>query len=69
MPQLAKEIFFEDLVSNFHRPLITVAMQFGVSQSYLKKVCRNHGILKWPYRKVCSAAHSCGQQVLTSWSF
>jgi hypothetical protein len=42
----------EDLVKNFHKPLASVAKHLGVSQTCIKRVCREHGISRWPFRKV-----------------
>ena len=33
-------------------PVKEVAKQFGICLSSLKKVCRQHGIIRWPYRRM-----------------
>jgi hypothetical protein len=48
-----------DLEGAFHMPLSTVAAHFGVSQTFIKKVCRENGISRWPYRKVPPLSRVC----------
>jgi len=51
----AKEIIeLEELQKHFHEPMADVAKQFGVCTTFFKKVCRLHGIKRWPYRKMKS---------------
>lgn len=45
-------IALEELQSLFGMPLADAAKQVGVSQTYMKKVCRLHGITRWPFRKI-----------------
>jgi len=33
-------------------PLIKVAEIFGLSETFMKRICRHHGIERWPYREV-----------------
>lgn len=40
------------LEANFHLPLREAAEKFGVCVTFFKKVCRAHGIGRWPHRKV-----------------
>lgn len=40
------------LEAHFHLPLRDVADKFGVCVTFFKKVCRAHGIKRWPHRKV-----------------
>lgn len=40
------------LRKHFHEPLVHAAKALGVSVSHLKTICREHGIKRWPYRKV-----------------
>ena len=48
----APKLQFEDLSSRFHLTLASAAKDFGVSITYLKKVCRTYNIKRWPFRKV-----------------
>jgi hypothetical protein len=40
------------LSAYFHRPEMEVAKDLGCCLTSLKKLCRSHGIMRWPYRKV-----------------
>uniref|UniRef100_A0A7S4KX31 RWP-RK domain-containing protein n=1 Tax=Guillardia theta TaxID=55529 RepID=A0A7S4KX31_GUITH len=42
---------FESISEMFHYPLSSVAQQLNISQTALKKACRDLGIERWPYRK------------------
>lgn len=44
----------EDLQLHFHLPMAEVAKRFGVCTTFFKKVCRTHGIKRWPFRKLKS---------------
>lgn len=44
----------KELIKHFHRPLSDVAKDFDVCMTFMKKVCRGHGIVRWPYRKIRS---------------
>lgn len=55
-------ITHEDLRSRFETPLAQVAREFGVSLTYLKKVCRSHGIARWPYRKLKAMQHKATKE-------
>lgn len=48
----AKSITLEELSVHFHEPINEVAKKFGVCVTVLKQRCREHGIARWPYRKV-----------------
>lgn len=37
---------------HFHKPLAQVAKELNVCMTLIKRVCRRHGITRWPYRKV-----------------
>lgn len=56
MPFQPKEhnIDFDVLQSHFHLPMAAVAKKFDVCLTFFKKVCRQHGIKRWPYRKLKS---------------
>ena len=38
--------------THFHMPIVEAAKQMGICQTSLKRLCRLHGIQRWPYRKV-----------------
>merc|ERR1712159_557375 len=46
------KIGFEALQRHFHEPLTVAATKLHVGTSYLKKVCRQLGIRRWPYRSI-----------------
>jgi len=41
-----------EIKQTFHLPLEQAAQTFNICVSKLKKLCREHGITRWPYRKV-----------------
>jgi len=47
-------ITLEELSQYFHLPEKVVAKKLGVCLTSLKKLCRQHGIHRWPYRKLKS---------------
>jgi len=53
----AAKITKEVLESHFHLPMADVAKKFHVCLTYFKKVCRSHGVKRWPYRKLKSLQH------------
>lgn len=48
----------EDLRKYFHLPIVEVARQLGTCTTALKKICRKHKILKWPYGQIRSLTKS-----------
>jgi hypothetical protein len=55
-----RNIELSELQKLFHLTEKQVAKELGVCLTSLKKICRQHGIHRWPYRKVwiVSAHHS-----------
>ena len=47
-----REITLEMLQASFHLPIIDASRAFEVCTTRLKKVCRQHGIKRWPHRQV-----------------
>lgn len=48
----------EDLKKCFNMPIATVARKFGICATLLKKICRRHGIQRWPHRQIRSLQKS-----------
>lgn len=46
------EVEIEVLQSVFHLPIEQAAKRLGMCVTVLKRICRSHGIARWPYRKV-----------------
>eukprot|EP00285_Hemiselmis_virescens_P004662 CAMPEP_0173416720 /NCGR_PEP_ID=MMETSP1356-20130122/85535_1 /TAXON_ID=77927 ORGANISM="Hemiselmis virescens, Strain PCC157" /NCGR_SAMPLE_ID=MMETSP1356 /ASSEMBLY_ACC=CAM_ASM_000847 /LENGTH=228 /DNA_ID=CAMNT_0014379035 /DNA_START=694 /DNA_END=1376 /DNA_ORIENTATION=+ len=44
----------DELTQYLHLPEKAVAKQLGICLTSLKKLCRQHGITRWPYRKLKS---------------
>lgn len=49
-----QKIDLETLREHFHLPIVEAAKYLGVCTTILKKICRKHGIPRWPYRKLAS---------------
>jgi len=47
-----KEIGIEELKDHFDKPMNVAAQKFDICVTALKKICRRHGIARWPHRKV-----------------
>jgi len=54
MPPSSSAITLEELSEFFHMPEKVVAAKMGICLSSLKKMCRAHGISRWPFRKLKS---------------
>merc|ERR1712100_586671 len=48
------QIDYALLQQHFHLPISEVAKELGVCATVLKKLCRKHGIPRWPHRKIKS---------------
>nr|BDG66343.1 minus dominance protein [Volvox rousseletii]BDG66345.1 minus dominance protein [Volvox rousseletii] len=48
------DISSHDVSQFFHLPIKDAARELGMSTTYLKRICRQRGIPRWPYRKVAS---------------
>ena len=53
----AAGITLQALQEHFNLPMNHVAKKFGVCLTYFKKVCRSHGVMRWPYRQVTLLTH------------
>lgn len=51
-PTSSSHIDYSVLQQHFHLPISQVAKELGVCATVLKKLCRQHGIPRWPHRKV-----------------
>ncbi|KAL6627076.1 hypothetical protein ACP70R_030802 [Stipagrostis hirtigluma subsp. patula] len=45
---------YEEISKLFSLPIAEAASILGVCTSVLKRICRTHGIVRWPYRKLVS---------------
>mmetsp|Transcript_38331 Transcript_38331/g.82413 ORF Transcript_38331/g.82413 Transcript_38331/m.82413 type:complete len:423 (+) Transcript_38331:51-1319(+) len=50
----SSQIDYALLQQHFHLPISEVAKELGVCATVLKKLCRKHGIPRWPHRKIKS---------------
>lgn len=51
-------IQLDDLKQCFNMPIAAVARKFGICATLLKKICRRHGIQRWPHRQIRSLQKS-----------
>ena len=49
-----RAVTVEELSQHLHLPEKAVAKELGLCLTSLKKLCRQHGIMRWPYRKLKS---------------
>ncbi|KAL6850273.1 hypothetical protein ACP4OV_020900 [Aristida adscensionis] len=49
---------YEEISKLFSLPIAEAATILGVCTSVLKRICRSHGIVRWPYRKVSAEYNS-----------
>ena len=47
-----KDIEIERVAPYFHLPMSAAAKRLGICSTVLKKICRRHGLPRWPYRKL-----------------
>jgi len=52
----------EALQDQFHLPLAQAAKNFGVCVTFMKRICREQGILRWPYRRLKSLQQRMGDK-------
>ncbi|KAG3107522.1 hypothetical protein PI124_g12657 [Phytophthora idaei] len=48
----SSSITLDMLRPHFEEPLAKVAASFGICVTLLKKICRRHGIARWPHRQI-----------------
>ncbi|CAH0487445.1 unnamed protein product [Peronospora farinosa] len=48
----SSSITLDMLRPHFEEPLAKVAARFGICVTLLKKICRRHGIARWPHRQI-----------------
>nr|AAB60944.1 minus dominance gene product [Chlamydomonas incerta] len=48
------DLTLHEISAYFHLPVKAAASCLGVSQTYLKIICRRLGVDRWPFRKVAS---------------
>ena len=53
-----KPLLYEELAEYFNMSADQAAERLGVCMSAIKKICRRHGIIRWPHRKLLSANKS-----------
>lgn len=49
-----RECTFDQLKEYFNVPLSEAAQNLGVSETCLKRISREHGVNRWPYRRLSS---------------
>ncbi|KAJ1632002.1 RWP-RK domain-containing protein, partial [Pavlovales sp. CCMP2436] len=49
-----KELSFADVSRHFHLPLTQAAELLNVSVTLVKRICRENGVSRWPFRKLAS---------------
>lgn len=52
--QKKSETSIQTLAQYFHLPITKAAEELGICPTVLKKICRKHGIPRWPHRKLQS---------------
>jgi len=54
MPRPKQNASLEQLTPYFHLPIKAASLKLGVCTTVLKRICRDHGISRWPYRQIKS---------------
>lgn len=49
-----RPLWYEELAQYFHMSINEAAESLGMCMSAIKKICRRHGISRWPHRKLAS---------------
>ena len=49
----------EKLAKHFHLPINAAGRELGICPTVLKKICRKHGLTRWPHRKVRPTGSAC----------
>ena len=52
--ECTRDYSYEELSRYFHMPINDVSSELGICATLLKKICRKHGIKRWPHRKIKS---------------
>jgi hypothetical protein len=42
----------QEVAKYFHLPINVAGKALGICPTVLKKICRKHGLQRWPHRKV-----------------
>ncbi|KAL5716350.1 hypothetical protein ACHQM5_018059 [Ranunculus cassubicifolius] len=50
-PSSSETLGFDGISKHFNMPIADAATALGVCSSVLKKICRDNGLVRWPYRK------------------
>ncbi|KAJ1623268.1 RWP-RK domain-containing protein, partial [Pavlovales sp. CCMP2436] len=51
---MRQSLSFADVSRHFHLPLTQAAELLNVCVTLVKRVCRENGVSRWPYRKLQS---------------
>merc|ERR1711939_184026 len=58
----AERVTLAILQDHFHLPMVEAAKKFDVCLTFFKRICRSHGIKRWPYRKLISLERKRGRE-------
>jgi hypothetical protein len=47
-----RDLSFDKIKQYFNLPILEAAIKLNISETFLKKLCRNYNIHRWPYRKI-----------------